>query len=207
MTEAEARAEADSAVRITQSDATQISRSTAMQEPWARAVTAFSTWIMAMRSQVVALSTSKSYRKDMAMWIASYAVMSSFIEAFLKEVTEPADDGEEDKEMLERIFNSWYNKIVEAVGSQAMPFAGFGSSAAKIAAAALVNTDDEKIFNVYAGGNVAALQYGWRVAQAGGQALKYMRTGEDEDLEKLGVQATGLVSYGLKKRVKKALED
>jgi hypothetical protein len=71
----------------------------------------------------------------------------------------------------------------------------------------LVNTDDEKIFNVYAGGNVAALQYGWRVAQAGGQALKYMRTGEDEDLEKLGVQATGLVSYGLKKRVKKALED
>lgn len=207
MTEAEARAEADSAVRITQSDATQISRSTAMQEPWARAVTAFSTWIMAMRSQVVALSTSKSYRKDMAMWIASYAVMSSFIEAFLKEVTEPADDGEEDKEMLERILNSWYNKIVEAVGSQAMPFAGFGSSAAKIAAAALANTDDEKIFNVYAGGNVAALQYGWRVAQAGGQALKYMRTGEDEDLEKLGIQATGLVSYGLKKRVKKALED
>lgn len=207
MTEAEARAEADSAVRITQSDATQISRSAAMQEPWARAVTAFSTWIMAMRSQVVALSTSKSYRKDMAMWMASYAVASSFIEAFLKEVTEPADKGEEDKEMLERIFDSWYNKIVEAVGSQAMPFAGFGSSAAKIAAAALVNTDDEKIFNVYAGGNVAALQYGWRVAQAGGQALKYMRTGEDEDLEKLGVQATGLVSYGLKKRVKKALED
>lgn len=207
MTEAEARAEADSAVRTTQSDATQISRSAAMQEPWARAVTAFSTWIMAMRSQVVALSTSKSYRKDMAMWIVSYAVMSSFIEAFLKEVTKPADEGEEDKEMLERIFNSWYNKIVEAVGSQAMPFAGFGSSAAKIAAAALVNTDDEKIFNVYAGGNVAALQYGWRVAQAGGQALKYMRTGEDEDLEKLGIQATGLVSYGLKKRVKKALED
>ena len=207
MTEAEARAEADSAVRTTQSDATQISRSAAMQEPWARAVTAFSTWIMAMRSQVVALSTSKSYRKDMAMWIASYAVMSSFIEAFLKEVTEPADEGEEDKEMLERIFNSWYNKIVEAVGSQMMPFAGFGSSATKIAAAALVNTDDEKIFNVYAGGNVAALQYGWRVAQAGGQALKYMRTGEDEDLEKLGVQATGLASYGLKKRVKKALED
>ena len=207
MTEAEARAEADSAVRTTQSDATQISRSAAMQEPWARAVTAFSTWIMAMRSQVVALSTSKSYRKDMAIWIASYAVMSSFIEAFLKEVTEPADEGEEDKEMLERIFDSWYNKIVEAVGSQLMPFAGLGSSATKLAAAALVNTDDEKIFNVYAGGNVAALQYGWRVAQAGGQALKYMRTGEDEDLEKLGIQATGLISYGLKKRVKKALED
>lgn len=207
MTVAEAEAEADSAVRITQSDATQISRSSAMQEPWARSVTAFATWTMAMRSQVVALSSSKHYRKDMAMWITSYAVMSSFIEAFLKEMVEPADEGEEDKEMLERIMNSWYNKIVEAVGTQAMPFAGTGASISKAIAAALVNTDDEKIFKVFAGGSVPALQYAWRAGQAGAQALTYMRTGEEEDRDKLLIQASGLMSYEIKKRVKQALED
>ena len=207
MTTEQAKAEADSVVRITQSDATQISRSSAMQEPWARAVTAFATWTMAMRSQVVALSSSKSYRKDMVMWLATYAVMSSFIEAFLKEMTEPADEGEEDKEMLERIMNSWYNKIVEAVGTQVMPFAGAGAAGAKMLAGALVNTDDEKIFKVFAGGSVPALQYASRAVQAGAQSIKYMRSGEEEDRDKMLIQTAGLVSYELKKRVKQALED
>lgn len=207
MTTEQAKAEADSVVRVTQSDATQISRSSAMQEPWARSVTAFATWTMAMRSQVVALSSSKSYRKDMVMWLATYAVMSSFIEAFLKEMTEPADEGEEDKEMLERIMNSWYNKIVEAVGTQVMPFAGAGAAGAKMLAGALVNTDDEKIFKVFAGGSVPALQYASRAVQAGAQSIKYMRSGEEEDLDKMLIQSAGLVSYELKKRVKQALED
>ena len=207
MTAEQAKAEADSVVRVTQSDATQISRSSAMQEPWARSVTAFATWTMAMRSQVVALSSSKSYRKDMVMWLATYAVMSSFIEAFLKEMTEPADEGEEDKEMLERIMNSWYNKIVEAVGTQVMPFAGAGAAGAKMLAGALVNTDDEKIFKVFAGGSVPALQYASRAVQAGAQSIKYMRSGEEEDLDKMLIQTAGLVSYELKKRVKQALED
>ena len=207
MTTEQAKAEADSVVRVTQSDATQISRSSAMQEPWARSVTAFATWTMAMRSQVVALSSSKSYRKDMAMWLATYAVMSSFIEAFLKEMTEPADEGEEDKEMLERIMNSWYNKIVEALGTQVMPFAGAGAAGAKMLAGALVNTDDEKIFKVFAGGSVPALQYASRAVQAGAQSIKYMRSGEEEDLDKMLIQSAGLVSYELKKRVKQALED
>lgn len=207
MTTEQAKAEADSVVRVTQSDATQISRSSAMQEPWARSVTAFATWTMAMRSQVVALSSSRSYRKDMAMWLATYAVMSSFIEAFLKEMTEPADEGEEDKEMLERIMNSWYNKIVEAVGTQVMPFAGAGAAGAKMLAGALVNTDDEKIFKVFAGGSVPALQYASRAVQAGAQSIKYMRSGEEEDRDKMLIQTAGLVSYELKKRVKQALED
>lgn len=207
MTEDEARLEADSVVRVTQSDAMQISRSSAMQEPWARAVTAFGTWTMAMRSQVEALSSSKHYRKDMAMWLVSYAVLSSFIEAFLKEMVEPADEGEEDKEMLERILDSWYNKIVEAVGTQAMPFAGIGAGAAKALAAGLANTEDDKIFKVYSGGTVPALQYAYRAAEAARHALLYMTTGEEKERNKALIESSGLVSYEIRKYVKKALED
>lgn len=207
LTKEQAEQEADSIVRVTQSDASQISRSAAMQEPWARSVTAFATWTMAMRSQVAALSTSKHYRKDMAMWLASYAVLSSFIEAFLKEMTEPADDDEKDKEMLERVLHSWYNKIVEAVGTQAMPMAGLGAYGAKALAGALVNTDDEKIFKAFTGGGVPALQYATRAVDAGAQSIMYMRSGDEEDLNKLLIKTSGLVSYELKKRVKQALED
>lgn len=207
MTEQQARSEADSVVRITQSDATQISRSSAMQEPWARSVTAFATWTMAMRSQVNALTTSKSYRKDLVMFAATYAVVSTFIEAFLKETTEPADDGEEDKKMLERVIDSWYNKIVEAVGTQAMPFAGLGAAGAKAVAAALANTDDDKIFRVFAGGSVPALQYASRATMAAAQTLQYLRSGEEEDRNKMLEQTAGLVSYEMKKRVKQMLED
>ena len=207
LTKEQAEQEADSIVRVTQSDASQISRSAAMQEPWARSVTAFATWTMAMRSQVAALSTSKHYRKDMIMWLASYAVLSSFIEAFLKEMTEPADDDEKDKEMLERVLHSWYNKIVEAVGTQAMPMAGLGAYGAKALAGALVNTDDEKIFKAFTGGGVPALQYATRAVDAGAQSIMYMRSGDEEDLNKLLIKTSGLVSYELKKRVKQALED
>ena len=207
LTDEEAKLEADSEVRITQSDAMQISRSAAMQEPWARAVTAFGTWTMGMRSQSMALTTSKKYRPELIAWTCSWVVVASFIEAFLKDLTEPADDGDEDKEMLERVMNSWYNKIVEAVGTQALPFAGLGSTAAKMIARGLEPEDDEKIFKVFAGGSVSALQYASRVAESAEKLIDYMQTGEEEQRDKFFITSSGLISNNLKKHLKKVLED
>lgn len=207
LTDEEAKLEADSEVRITQSDAMQISRSAAMQEPWARAVTAFGTWTMGMRSQSMALTTSKKYRPELIAWTCSWVVVASFIEAFLKDLTEPADSGDEDKEMLERVMNSWYNKIVEAVGTQALPFAGLGSTAAKMVARGLEPEDDEKIFKVFAGGSVSALQYASRVAESAEKLIDYMQTGEEEQRDKFFITSSGLISNNLKKHLKKVLED
>lgn len=207
LSDEEARLEADSEVRITQSDAMQISRSTAMQEPWARAVTAFGTWTMGMRSQTQALRSSKNYRPEMVAWTLSWVVVASFLEAFLKDITEPADDGDEDKEMLERITNSWYNKIVEAVGTQILPFAGLGSTGLKMVARGLESEEDEKIFKVYAGGNVSALQYALRIAESTEKFIDYMQTGEEEQRDKFFIAASNLISNNLKKHVKIMLED
>lgn len=206
LSDEEARLEADSEVRITQSDAMQVSRSTAMQEPWARAVTAFGTWTMGMRSQTQALRSSKQYRPEMIAWTLSWVVAASFLEAFLKDITEPADDGDEDKEMLERITNSWYNKMVEAVGTQILPFAGLGSTGLKMVARGLESEEDEKIFKVFAGGNVSALQYALRLAESTEKFIDYMQTGEEEQRDKFFITASGLISNNLKKHIKRTLE-
>lgn len=206
MSEADARLEADSLVRITQSDAMQISRSAAQQEPYARAVTAFATWLMAMRSETMAKTTSNKYAEDMVIWIASYAIFGTFMEACLQELTGPVDKDKEDKEVLERIFNSWYNKITESVGTYVMPFAGIGATGAKAIMAGFVNTDDEKIYEVFAGGNVSALQYAWNAIDTVKTTIEYAM-GDEEKGEKALIKATGLVSYNLKKRIKNALEE
>ena len=206
MSEADARLEADSLVRITQSDAMQISRSAAQQEPYARAVTAFATWLMAMRSETMAKTTSNKYAEDVVIWIASYAIFSTFMEACLQELTGPVDKDKEDKEVLERIFNSWYNKITESVGTYVMPFAGIGATGAKAIMAGFVNTDDEKIYEVFAGGNVSALQYAWNAIDTVKTTIEYAM-GDEEKGEKALIKATGLVSYNLKKRIKNALEE
>lgn len=206
MSEADARLEADSLVRITQSDAMQISRSAAQQEPYARAVTAFATWLMAMRSETMAKTTSSKYTEDMVIWIASYAIFGTFMEACLQELVGPVDKDKEDKEVLERIFNSWYNKITESVGTYVMPFAGIGATGAKAIMAGFVNTDDEKIYEVFAGGNVSALQYAWNAIDTVKTTIEYAK-GDEEKGEKALIKATGLVSYNLKKRIKNALEE
>ena len=205
LSDEEAKLEADSIVRITQSDAMQISRSAAMQEPWARAVTAFGTWTMGMRSQTQALKTSKNYRMEYVAWTFSWVVVASLIEAYLKDLTEPSDD--DDKETLERIKKSWYNKIAEAVGTQMLPFGGVGSAATKTIARALEPADDDQIFEVFAGGNVSALQYAYRMAESTAKLIDYMQTGEEEQRNKFFIAASGLVSNNIKKHVKKALED
>lgn len=207
LSETDAKAEADSVVRITQSDASQISRSAALQDPSARAITAFGTWFMAMRAQTKALSVSKKYQRDWIQWVVGYAVVGTFIEALLDEALNGDDDDDDDKKMVDKILNTWYNKLAETAGGYIMPFAGLGSSITKNIVGAVINEDDNKIIKTYTGGGVAALQYAWRLGDVFARGIKYAKTGEEEDKNKFLISTAGAFSNSLKKQVKKFLED
>ena len=112
----EAKLEADAAVRISQTDSMAASRSQAMQSPWARMITSFSTYIMGMQS-VVRGKLAAGERWKAAQFAVAYMVMSTFFESMYREAAE-GDDEDDDKKYIERVRARWYNDMVKHWGLQ-----------------------------------------------------------------------------------------
>lgn len=195
--EAEARRTADSEVRVVQSDSLQISRSAAMQSQVARMFTAFATWIMAMQSQLRAKLGTKQY-KDAGVWALTYMIASPAFEALLKEgwasMTGIGDD-DDDKDFVEKVMNTWYNQIIDTVGTSGIPVASLGAYFTKGIAAGieLGITDENDIFKVYQA-NVPALQVAGRSVNAVKNGIAAALSGDEDLRDKALINAASVVS-------------
>jgi len=205
LTEEEATLEADSAVRITQTDSMQATRATALNSPLARALTPFSSYIMGMQSQAFALWTGNDKMKAVEFALG-YIVISTLIESLAKEAGEGDDD--DDKEYIERALHRWYNEIIGTVGSTAIPFANMGGVIGKKIAAGIErgSTGENEIFEKY-GLSVPMIQYLDRIPTSAYNLAAGISSGDDEYFVKSMTSASGLVSRGFEKQLKKMLED
>ncbi len=205
LTEQEAVLEADSAVRITQTDSMQATRATALNSPLARALTPFSSYIMGMQSQAFALWTGNDKMKAVEFALG-YIVISTFIESLAKEAGEGGDD--DDKEYIERALHRWYNEIIGTTGSTAVPFANMGGVVGKKIAAGIERgvTGENEVFERY-GLSVPMIQYLDRIPTSAYNLAAGISSGDDEYFVKSMTSASGLVSRGFEKHLKKMLED
>lgn len=206
LSEEEAVLEADSAVRITQTDSMQATRATALNSPLARALTPFSSYIMGMQSQAFALWTGNEKMKAVEFALG-YIVISTLVESLAKEASEGADD-DDDKEYIERALNRWYNEIIGTTGSTFVPFANMGGVVSKKIAAGIERgiTDENQIFERY-GLSVPMIQYLDRIPTSAYNLAAGMTSGDDEYFVKSMTSASGLISRGFEKQLKKMLED
>lgn len=206
LSEEEAVLEADSAVRITQTDSMQATRATALNSPLARALTPFSSYIMGMQSQAFALWTGNEKMKAVEFALG-YIVISTLVESLAKEAGEGADD-DDDKEYIERALNRWYNEIIGTTGSTFVPFANMGGVVSKKIAAGIERgiTDENQIFERY-GLSVPMIQYLDRIPTSAYNLAAGVTSGDDEYFVKGMTSASGLISRGFEKQLKKMLED
>ena len=197
--EMEARREADSVVRVVQSDSLEVSRSQAMQAPLARMITAFATWIMAMQSQMRALIGTKKYSKALVFG-AMYMLLSPIFESFLKEATK-IGGSDDDDEYLERVMKTCYNEVASTVGNTFLPVGGFGGAALTAILSGLEEgiTDEREIFEVRQS-NVPAFQTAYR-------ALNTVRHTLAGNLEKAATYGASTVSTEAGRLVKYLLAE
>lgn len=122
-TEEQAIADADSAVRLTQSDSMTASRAKFLQSEWARMFTPFMSYIMSMQSLVRGSLMSREYW-EAARVAACYMVLAPVFESMAKELTPDPDD--EDKEFWERVSKRYAADTVSTIGTSIFPVANFG---------------------------------------------------------------------------------
>lgn len=205
LSEEEATLEADSAVRITQTDSMQATRATALNSPLARALTPFSSYIMGMQSQAFALWTGNDKVRAVEFALG-YIVISTLVESLAKEAGEGGDD--DDEEFVERALHRWYNEVIGTVGSSAVPFANLGGVVSKKVAAGIEKgaTGGNAIFEKY-GLSVPMIQYLDRFPTIAYNLAAGVTSGDDEYFVKSMTSASGLVSRGFEKRLKEMLDD
>ena len=126
-TDQQATADADSAVRLTQSDSMTASRANAMQSQWARIITPFLSYIMSMQSIVRGRIISGDKLKA-AQTAFMYIILAPVFESMAKELI--PDDDKEDQGYWERVSKRWLGDAAGTLGASIIPVAGIGSSAA-----------------------------------------------------------------------------
>ena len=125
-TEEQAVSDADSAVRLTQSDSMIASRANGMQTQWARILSPFMSYIMSMQSLVRGKIISKDYF-DAAYIAFMYIVVSPIIESMAKEVEFFPDDDDDDK-YWNRVVKRWASDATNTLGTSIVPLMGIGGA-------------------------------------------------------------------------------
>lgn len=133
--ERDAVLEADSAVRISQTDSMAASRSQAMQSPWARAINSFATYIMGMQS-IVRAKLGAGDKLQAAQFAIIYIGLATILETMFRDASESVinemlgleDDDEDDKKYVERIMNKWYNDVAKTLGTSVLPAFNLGGT-------------------------------------------------------------------------------
>ena len=203
LSEQDAVLQADAAVRVSQTDSMSASRSQALQSPWARAITSFSTYIMGMQS-VVRANLAAGERFKAALFAVNYMVFATFFESMYREAVS-VDDEDDDKKYIERVRTRWYNDMVKTLGSSAVPVFGLGGSVAAAFASGVEKAFDvdEEIFESYAPSSAlhTYLSQIYYLAQNAPAAI----AGDEKAQEKAILNSVGLVSTGAKKIVKEWL--
>lgn len=203
LSEQDAVLQADAAVRVSQTDSMSASRSQALQSPWARAITSFSTYIMGMQS-VVRANLAAGERFKAALFAVNYMVFATFFESMYREAVN-VDDEDDDKKYIERVSTRWYNDMVKTLGSSAIPVFGLGGSVTAAFASGVEKAFDvdEEIFESYAPSSAlhTYLSQIYYLAQNTPAAI----AGDEKAQEKAILNSVGLVSTGAKKIVKEWL--
>ena len=133
--ERDAVLEADSAVRISQTDSMTASRSQAMQSPWARAINSFATYIMGMQS-IVRAKLGAGDKLQAAQFAIIYMGLATILETMFRDASESVinemlgleDEDEDDKKYVERIMNKWYNDVAKTLGTSVLPAFNLGGT-------------------------------------------------------------------------------
>jgi hypothetical protein len=133
--ERDAVLQADSAVRISQTDSMTASRSQAMQSPWARAINSFATYIMGMQS-IVRAKLGAGDKLQAAQFAIIYMGLATILETMFRDASESVinemlgleDDDEDDKKYVERIMNKWYNDVAKTLGTSVLPAFNLGGT-------------------------------------------------------------------------------
>lgn len=125
-TEEQAVADADAAVRLTQSDSMTASRAKFLQSEWSRMFTPFMSYIMSMQSMVRGSLMSREYW-EAARVAACYMVFAPFFESMIKEATSGPDDDDDDKFWM-RVSKRYATDVTTTIGTSAFPVANFGGS-------------------------------------------------------------------------------
>lgn len=126
-TEEQAVADADSAVRLTQSDSMIASRANGMQTQWARILSPFMSYIMSMQSLVRGKIISKNYF-DAAYIAFMYIVVSPIIESMAKEVEFFPDDDDDEDKYWDRVVKRWASDATNTLGTSIVPLMGIGGA-------------------------------------------------------------------------------
>lgn len=133
--ERDAVLQADSAVRISQTDSMTASRSQAMQSPWARAINSFATYIMGMQS-IVRAKLGAGDKLQAAQFAIIYMGLATILETMFRDASESVineilgleDDDEDDKKYVERIMSKWYNDVAKTLGTSVLPAFNLGGT-------------------------------------------------------------------------------
>lgn len=207
LSEIEARREADSIVRMVQSDSMQISRSQGLQSQYARMFTAFATWIMAMQSQLRASLATRQYGNAI-VWAAAYMFLSPIFESFLKEATRIGGGDDDDKDYIERVIKTCYNEIFSTVGTSVIPPAQLGGAFLVGLLSGIEEgiTGEREIFETRQA-NVPALQTAYRAINAVRYAGAAAISGDEESLGKAATYAASTVSTEVGRLVKYLLAE
>lgn len=127
-TEQQASDDADSAVRLTQSDSMTASRAKFLNSEWSRILTPFMSYIMSMQSLVRGSLMTREYG-DAARVALCYIVLSPFFESIFKELSPFEDSGDDDDDNFwERVVKRYVSDATATLGTSILPVANVGGS-------------------------------------------------------------------------------
>jgi hypothetical protein len=132
-THEQAIADADSNVRLTQSDSMTASRAAAMKSQWARILTPFISYLMSMQT-IVRGQLLIGDKVSAAQTAMMYIIFAPMVESMFKELRDSAlagdDDDDMDDKFWERVGKRWMNDAATTLGGSIVPALGIGSAAA-----------------------------------------------------------------------------
>lgn len=207
-TEQQAIADADAAVRLTQSDSMIASRANGMQTQWSRILSPFMSYIMSMQSIVRGKIISKDYM-DAAYIAFMYIVVSSAFESIVKEGLSVPDDDDKDQEFWDRVLARWASDAANTLGTSIVPLMGIGGSIASGAASGIEKllTGENQNFKSFQM-STPMIQYFDNVRRiAMNSPLLFSDEQRGEAMERMLLAGVGLIGNEPKKLAKRFLAE